>query len=80
MARKLYEVFVSETTPPDPNLIDAWRRPICRTVRSSIRCRKAVTSAEFQAPTVYFTRYAWPVEFVVRSIKEAGWGEFLGRT
>ena len=31
------------------------------------------TSAEFQAPSVYFSRYSWPAEFVVRSMKETGW-------
>jgi uncharacterized protein (DUF1800 family) len=40
-----------------------------------------LNSAEFQSPSAYFTRYSWPVEFVVKSMKEAGWGNFsLART
>jgi len=32
-----------------------------------------LNSAEFQDPTHYFTRYSWPVEFVVRLMKSVGW-------
>jgi uncharacterized protein (DUF1800 family) len=38
-------------------------------------------SAEFQNPANFFTRYSWPVEFVVRALKETGWNGFsLGST
>ena len=30
-------------------------------------------SQQFTDPAVYFTRYSWPVEYVVKSIKETGW-------
>ena len=43
--------------------------------------QSVLTSAEFQAPSAYFSRYSWPVEFVVRSMKETGWTGFsLGST
>jgi uncharacterized protein (DUF1800 family) len=32
-----------------------------------------LNSAEFQAPSAYFARYSWPVEFVIKSMKETGW-------
>ena len=35
--------------------------------------RTLLNSAEFQDPTHYFTRYSWPVEFVVRLMKSVGW-------
>jgi uncharacterized protein (DUF1800 family) len=35
--------------------------------------RYLLESAEFSASTSVFARYAWPVEFVVRAIKEVGW-------
>ncbi len=33
-------------------------------------------SPQFIDPSNHFKRYAWPVEFVVRSIKEMGWTGF----
>jgi uncharacterized protein (DUF1800 family) len=33
-------------------------------------------SPEFRDSGSYFSRYAWPVEFVVRAIKEIGWRGF----
>src|SRR5439155_10124817 len=30
----------------------------------------------FYDPGAFFTRYAWPVEYVVRAIKETGWTGF----
>jgi uncharacterized protein (DUF1800 family) len=33
-------------------------------------------SAQFTDPSIYFTRYSWPVEYVVRSLKETGWTGF----
>ena len=38
--------------------------------------QRIFTSPEFQNPAVYFTRYSWPVEFVVRALKETGWTGF----
>src|SRR5438552_2041065 len=33
-------------------------------------------SPQMQDPSTVFTRYAWPVEFVVRALKETGWTGF----
>ena len=33
-------------------------------------------SREFQNPGNWHTRYSWPVEYVVRAIKEVGWSGF----
>jgi len=38
--------------------------------------QRIFTSSQFTDPSVYFTRYAWPVEFVVRAMKETGWTGF----
>ena len=35
--------------------------------------RLILTSPEFSDPANYWARYSWPVEFVVRLIKEVGW-------
>jgi uncharacterized protein (DUF1800 family) len=74
LARKLWEFFVSETHPPDPVFIDTTAavylqndteiRPVVRHVLSSMW---------FNDPSMYYARYSWPVEYVVRAIREVGW-------
>jgi uncharacterized protein (DUF1800 family) len=82
IASKLYTFFVSETTSPLPNLID---RLVSVYLRNGTRMGAVVEyllgTEEFQAPSTRFTRYSWPVEFVIRSLKETGWAGFsLGTT
>jgi uncharacterized protein (DUF1800 family) len=77
LATKLYAFFVSETNPPDPAFInqlatvylqnDTAIAPVIHTL---------LTSAPFQDPANFFTRYAWPAEFVARALKEVGWTGF----
>src|SRR6185503_9411904 len=38
--------------------------------------REVLLSPQFWDPSAYFARYAWPVEFVVRALKEIGWVGF----
>ena len=33
-------------------------------------------SPQFKDPSNYYKRYSWPVEFVVRSLKEIGWNGY----
>ena len=37
-------------------------------------------SSQFRNPANFFQRYSWPVEFVVRAIKETGWTGFTVNT
>ncbi len=72
MAQKLYRFFISEVATPDDATISA----IANAYMQNDGNMKAVlrvlfTSEAFLASE--FGRYAWPVEFVVRSIKETGW-------
>jgi len=82
IAGKLYAFFISETNAADPNFINdianyylqngAYMRAVVSYV---------LKSPQFQDPANFFTRYSWPAEFVVRSMKEAGWVGFsLGNT
>ena len=74
---KLYRFFVSETIPADGGFINQLSttylqngsniRPVLQTI---------LESAQFSSAQAYFTRYAWPVEYVVRSLKETGWTGF----
>src|SRR5206468_8611713 len=35
--------------------------------------REVLLSPEFWDESAYFARYAWPVEYVVRALKDVGW-------
>jgi uncharacterized protein (DUF1800 family) len=77
LATKLYRFFVSEFGGVDPEFVDNIAsvyylngyemRPVVRAV---------LLSPQFRAESSTFTRYSWPVEFVVRSIKDIGWRGF----
>jgi uncharacterized protein (DUF1800 family) len=77
LATKLYGFFISETAPPDPNLINDLATTYLQN-GTAIKpvLQRLFTSPQFQDPSIFFTRYAWPVEFVARSLKETGWSGF----
>jgi uncharacterized protein (DUF1800 family) len=77
IATKLYGFFVSETATPDAALIDDLATTYLQngTVIKPV-LQRLFTSAQFQDRSIFFTRYAWPAEFVVRSLKETGWNGF----
>ena len=74
LARKLWSFFVSEIQPA------RRRRSSARiaTIYAQSDChmapvvRAVLSSPEFDAPTSYFARFSWPVEFVARAFKEVG--------
>jgi uncharacterized protein (DUF1800 family) len=77
LARKLWSFFISEIDPPSNDFVkriatvytlaDCHMSPVVRAVLSS---------RELDAPTSYFARFAWPVEFVARALKEIGYSAF----
>jgi uncharacterized protein (DUF1800 family) len=72
LSRRLWAYFISEFTLPDERVIselanvymqsDGNIRPVLR----RLFLHEAFLASEFQ-------RYSWPIEFVVRAIKETGW-------
>ncbi len=81
LARKLWSFFVSDTIAPDAEWVD----DVAGVFRSSRYDMKEVVrfilqSPAFGDPAVYFTRYSWPVEFVVRAIRELGSDGFSAAT
>ena len=77
LAAKLYRFFVSELGDPDPTFVDQ----ISATYLRSGYDMKTVVAEVLMSPQFWdletkFARYAWPVEFVVRAIKDIGWGGF----
>jgi uncharacterized protein (DUF1800 family) len=77
LAGKLYGFFVNETVSPSLSTIDQIAA-VYRQTGGNIRAvvQSVLLSAEFADSTSYFARYSWPVEFVVRSMKETGWTGF----
>jgi uncharacterized protein (DUF1800 family) len=77
LMRKLYAFFVSETATPDPAFIDDLAS-VYQQSGTAIKpvLQRLFTSPQFQDESIYFTRYSWPAEFAVRSIKETGWTGF----
>ena len=77
LARKFWNFFISDIHLPDPAFVDGVAavylqngtemRPVIRYV---------LTSPWFTNPAMKYARYAWPVEYVARAIKEVGWQNF----
>jgi uncharacterized protein (DUF1800 family) len=77
LARKLYAFFINEVDPPDQALLDEVSRIYYRTgCEIEPMVRRLLLSSQFRDPGTYYKRYSWPVEFVVRSLKEVGWTGF----
>jgi uncharacterized protein (DUF1800 family) len=76
LARKLYGFFINEVDPPDQGLLDVLSRTYySRNFAIEPMVQLLLLSPQFREASNYYKRYSWPVEFVVRSLKEVG---FLG--
>jgi uncharacterized protein (DUF1800 family) len=77
LARKLWGFFVSETEAPDPAFVEAVANEylLNDTVMKPV-VRYILRSPWFNDARRVYTRYAWPAEFVARSIREVGWAGF----
>jgi uncharacterized protein (DUF1800 family) len=77
LARKLYAFFVSELHPAPQAFVDRIAQVYYATGFDMRQVMlHLLLSPEFQDERQYFARYSWPVEFVVRAIKETGWQGF----
>ena len=74
LARKLWNFFVSELEAPDPAFVTAVANEylLNRTEMKPV-VRFILRSPWFLDPGNWYARYSWPVEFVVRAIREVGW-------
>jgi uncharacterized protein (DUF1800 family) len=82
LAAKLYRFFVSESGEVSSAFVDRVSAMYLRS-RGEMKpvVREVLLSPEFWSPASYFARYSWPVEFVVRALKDVGWTGFsLGDT
>jgi uncharacterized protein (DUF1800 family) len=76
LARRMWSFFVSEVVPPDPEYLrGATSIYLGNDTRIKPLVQYTLQSRWFQNPGNWHSRYAWPVEFAVRAVKEIG---FLG--
>jgi len=80
LARKLYRFFVSEVENDD-QIPERFIANVSNVyLRSGFEMkpvlREVLLSSEFWNSDRFFARYSWPVEFVVRTIKDVGWTGF----
>jgi uncharacterized protein (DUF1800 family) len=77
LARKLFRFFVSEAWEPDAAFVERIASVYYQT-RYDMRAvvREIFLTPQFWDEASYFARYAWPVEFVVRALKDVGWVGF----
>ena len=77
LARRFWTWFISETEPAPESFVNEIAGVYLGN-RTSIRAtlRAVLASSEFNDENRAFQRYAWPVEFVVRSLREIGHAGF----
>ena len=77
LARKLWNFFVSELDAPEQAFVDAVANEYLRN-NTEMRpvIRYILQSRWFTSADRWYARYSWPVEFVVRAIREVGWNGF----
>ena len=77
LARKLWNFFVTDLEAPDPRFVETIAGEY---LRNNTEMKPVVTaifrSGWFLDAPSWYTRYSWPVEFVVRAIREVGWEGF----
>jgi uncharacterized protein (DUF1800 family) len=74
LARKLYAFFVSEASAPDEALVsDLANEYYASGFEMKRVLRRLFSSAAFRGRGSHYARYSWPVDFVVRALKEVGW-------
>jgi uncharacterized protein (DUF1800 family) len=77
LARKLWSFFVTDLEAPDPRFVETIAGEYLRNNTEMKPVIAAVIrSGWFLDSPSWYTRYSWPVEFVVRAIREVGWEGF----
>jgi uncharacterized protein (DUF1800 family) len=77
LARRFWNFFVSEVVPPEADFINSVAQVYLQ-ADTEIRpvLQYIFRSRQFQNLGNAYSRYSWPAEFVVRSIKEVGWNGY----
>ena len=77
LATKLYRFFITDFGAVNVTFVDHIASVYLQS-RYDMKAvmREVLMSPEFWAQDTYFARYAWPVEYVVRALKDVGWVGF----
>src|SRR5262245_32657459 len=77
LAGKLWRFFVSELGDPDPAFVDQIAA-VYQQSQYEMKpvMREVFLSPQFRDASAYWARYSWPVEFVVRALKDVGWNGY----
>jgi uncharacterized protein (DUF1800 family) len=77
LATKLYRFFITDFGAVNVTFVDRIASVYLQS-RYDMKAvlRDVLMSPEFWDPSAYFARYAWPVEYVVRALKDIGWVGF----
>jgi uncharacterized protein (DUF1800 family) len=77
LGRKLYRFFISDTGDVPESFL-ARVSTAFRESRYDMKAvmREVLLAREFWDERHYFTRLSWPIEFVVRTLKDVGWSGF----
>jgi uncharacterized protein (DUF1800 family) len=77
LARKLWNFFVTDFEAPDPSFVGTIAAEYLRNNTEMKPVVAAILRSSWflDAPS-WHTRYSWPVEYVVRAIREVGWEGF----
>jgi len=74
LATKLYRFFVSEFGAVNVTFVNRVAQVYLQSAFDmKAVMREVLLSPEFWDESAYFARYAWPVEFVIRALKDIGW-------
>src|SRR6185436_14380902 len=80
LAAKLWGYFISEAEAPDPEYLRLAAGVYLQSgTHIGPLVRFILGSPWFDSPTSRYARYAWPVEFVIRAVKEVGFAGFSAR-
>ena len=73
LARRFWTWFVSETEAPDAGFVENIANVYLRNDTNIKPVIRAVLfSPFFTDPSRFYQRYSWPIEFVIRALKEVG--------
>src|SRR5450759_2522046 len=77
LATKLYRFFVSEFGAVNVTFVHRVASVYLQSgYDMKAVMREVLLSPEFWDQSAYFTRYSWPVEYVIRAFKDIGWTGF----
>jgi uncharacterized protein (DUF1800 family) len=76
LARKLYTFFVDDVHDPDPRRVDDLAQTYLQSGYSMREVLRRLFTAEWFDDRSAYARFSWPVEFVVRALKDVGWTGF----